>query len=115
MAGVSLSAVERLAASRLRWAQARHAPSPAPAPLSTQLQALLAPAIQRHPWRWMVGAFASGGVLAATWKHLPRASRAALLTAAQALGQEALLQALLQTLSASTVPDAASAAPPEGA
>jgi hypothetical protein len=63
----------------------------------------------------MAGAFASGGVLAATWKYLPRASREALLTAAQALGQEALLQALLQALSASTVPDEASADAPEGA
>ena len=110
MAGVSLSAVERLAASRLRWAQARHAP--APAPLSTQLQALLAPTIQRHPWRWMMGAFASGGVLAAAWKHLPRASREALLNAAQALGQEALLQAWMKAMSAGTVPDAASADTP---
>lgn len=110
MAGVSLTAVERLAASRLRWAQARHAP--APAPLSTQLQMLFAPAIQRHPWRWMAGAFASGGVLAATWKHLPKASREALLNAAQALGQEALLQAWLQAMSASTAPDAASADAP---
>ncbi|WP_396267463.1 hypothetical protein [Ideonella sp.] len=110
MAGVSLSAVERLAASRLRWAQARHAP--APAPLSSQIQALLAPTIQRHPWRWMVGALASGGVLAATWKHLPRASREALLNAAQALGQEALLQAWIQAMCVGTVPDAASADAP---
>ena len=110
MADVSTSAVARLAASRQRWVQARHAPGPAP--LSSQVQALLSPSIQRHPWRWTLGALACGGVLAAVWKHLPKPSRAALLNAAQALGQEALLQAWLQAVGTGPVPDGQPADPP---
>ena len=96
VAGVSVSAVERLAASRQRLAQALQAP--AAAPLAAQLEALMSPSIQRHPWRWILGALASGGLLAATWKRLPSATQSAVLRVAQALGQEALLAWWLDTL-----------------
>lgn len=108
MAGMSLTAVQRLTMSRQRLVQVLNAP--APPPLSAQVQALLSPAIQRHPWRWALGALASGGALAASWHRLPKGTQAALVNVAQALGQEALLTWWLDALANS----AASASATEG-
>jgi len=102
-----LSPVQRLAASRQRLHLALYPPG-----LAERVEAAWRPSVQRHPWAWALGAVLAGGAAALLWRRLPAPWLAALKTALQSAGQEALWSWWLGTLAAQAPEARAPAATP---